>query len=154
MIDLYYCPTPNCQKVSIALEELELPYQVHAIDIVAGDQNDPAYAAVCPNRKVPAIVDPDGPEGAPLVLWESGASAARSTVYRACRLPMPCRRLFARSPEQRALRIPRNPNPPMTRRAVLGSGVTTTLSIVTEWSEGNEPSMSNRTQSTPSQFKA
>ena len=73
MIDLYYCPTPNCQKVSIALEELGLPYRVHGIDIVAGDQNEPAYAAICPNRKVPAIVDPDGPGGAPLTLWESGA---------------------------------------------------------------------------------
>src|SRR5215813_5973786 len=54
MIELYYCPTPNCQKVSIALEELGLPYRVHHIDIVAGDQNEPAYAAICPNRKVPA----------------------------------------------------------------------------------------------------
>ncbi|MDG2304648.1 MAG: glutathione S-transferase N-terminal domain-containing protein [Candidatus Binatia bacterium] len=73
MIDLYYCPTPNCQKISIALEELDLPYQVHAVDIVAGDQNDPEYAALCPNRKVPAIVDRDGPGAVPLVLWESGA---------------------------------------------------------------------------------
>jgi GST-like protein len=73
LIDLYYCPTPNCQKISIALEELELPYRVYPIDIVAGDQNDPDYAAICPNRKVPAIVDPDGPGGERLVLWESGA---------------------------------------------------------------------------------
>ncbi len=73
MIDLYYCPTPNCQKISIALEELGLPYRVRPIDIVAGDQNDPEFAAICPNRKVPAIVDLEGPGGAPLVLWESGA---------------------------------------------------------------------------------
>jgi len=73
LIQLYYCPTPNCQKVSIALEELELPYAVHPIDIVAGDQNDPDYVAICPNRKVPAIVDPDGDAGEKLVLWESGA---------------------------------------------------------------------------------
>lgn len=73
MIDLYFCPTPNCQKVSIALEELELPYQVHAIDIVAGDQNQPEYEAICPNRKVPAIVDPEGPGGREVVLWESAA---------------------------------------------------------------------------------
>ncbi len=73
MITLYYCPTPNCQKISIALEELELPYEIHPIDIVAGDQNEPAYAAICPNRKVPAIVDQDGPGGRRLVLWESGA---------------------------------------------------------------------------------
>jgi GST-like protein len=73
MIQLYYCPTPNCQKVSIALEELGLPYRVHPIDIVAGDQNDPAFAAICPNRKVPVIVDSEGPGGRSLTLWESGA---------------------------------------------------------------------------------
>jgi GSH-dependent disulfide-bond oxidoreductase len=73
MIDLYYCPTPNCQKVSIALEELGLPYQVHPIDIVAGDQNQPEYTEICPNRKVPAIIDPDGPGGQRIVLWESAA---------------------------------------------------------------------------------
>ena len=73
MIELYYCPTPNCQKVSIALEELEIPYRVRPIDIVAGDQNDPAFVGISPNRKVPVIVDPDGPGGEPLTLWESGA---------------------------------------------------------------------------------
>ena len=73
MIDLYFCPTPNCQKVSIALEELGIDYQVIPIDIVAGDQNEPEFAALCPNRKVPLIVDPDGPGGERLVLWESGA---------------------------------------------------------------------------------
>ena len=73
MIDLYYCPTPNCQKVSITLEELGLPYTVRAIDIVAGDQNQPEYLKVCPNRKVPAIVDSDGPGGRRVVLWESAA---------------------------------------------------------------------------------
>lgn len=73
MIDLYYCPTPNCQKVSITLEELGLPYQVHPIDIVAGDQNQPDFAAICPNRKVPAIIDAQGPGGREVVLWESAA---------------------------------------------------------------------------------
>ena len=73
MLDLYYCPTPNCQKVSITLEELGLPYTVCAIDIVAGDQNQPEYLKVCPNRKVPAIVDSDGPGGRRVVLWESAA---------------------------------------------------------------------------------
>ena len=72
-IVLFYCPTPNCQKVSIALEELGLPYHVEPVDIVAGDQNEPDYTRVCPNRKVPAIVDPEGPGGQPLTLWESGA---------------------------------------------------------------------------------
>lgn len=73
MISLYYCPTPNCQKISIALEELGLAYEIHPIDIVAGDQNDPAFAAICPNRKVPVIVDSEGPGGTPLTLWESAA---------------------------------------------------------------------------------
>jgi len=73
MINLYYCPTPNCQIVSIALEELGLPYQVHPIDSVAGDHNQPEYAAICPNRKVPAIVDPNGPGGRRVVLCESAA---------------------------------------------------------------------------------
>jgi GST-like protein len=73
MISLYYCPTPNCQKVSIALEELGLDYQVEPIDITAGDQNDPTFTAISPNRKVPVIVDTDGPSGAPFTLWESGA---------------------------------------------------------------------------------
>jgi GST-like protein len=68
MIDLYYCPTPNCQKVSIALEEMGLPYQVHPIDIVAGDQNQPGFATISPNRKVPAIVDSAGPGGREVVL--------------------------------------------------------------------------------------
>ncbi len=73
MIDLYYCPTPNCQKVSIAMEELGIDYQVHPIDIVAGDQNEPDFVQICPNRKVPVIVDPDGPGGEPFTLWESAA---------------------------------------------------------------------------------
>ncbi|HXK21272.1 MAG TPA: glutathione S-transferase N-terminal domain-containing protein [Myxococcota bacterium] len=91
MIELYYCPTPNCQKVSIALEELGLPYRVHPIDIVAGDQNEPAYAAICPNRKVPAIVDSDGPGGARLTLWESGAILQYSPRRRERSCPaIPC----------------------------------------------------------------
>jgi GST-like protein len=95
MIELYYCPTPNCQKVAIALEELGLPYRVHPIDIVAGDQNEPAYAAICANRKVPAIVDSDGPSGAPLTLWESGAIL----VYLAEKAGV----LLPRDPTRRAL---------------------------------------------------
>lgn len=73
MIDLYFCPTPNCQKVSIALEELELDYQIIPIDIVAGDQNEPDFFEMFPNRKVPAIVDRDGPGNKPVVLSESAA---------------------------------------------------------------------------------
>ncbi len=73
MIELYYCPTPNCQKASIALEELGIPYAIRPIDIVGGDQNEPEFSALSPNRKVPLIVDPDGPTDEPFVLWESAA---------------------------------------------------------------------------------
>ena len=72
-IDLYTWGTPNGRKVSIALEELELPYNVHPIDIGKGDQYDPAFLAISPNNKIPAIVDPDGPDGASISLFESGA---------------------------------------------------------------------------------
>lgn len=73
MIDVYFCPTPNCQKVSIALEELGMEYRVIPIDIVAGDQNEPGFASQFPNRKVPAIVDHHGPDGTPVALTESAA---------------------------------------------------------------------------------
>lgn len=73
MIDLYYWPTPNGWKVSIALEEFGLPYQVHLVDITAGDQHRPDFLKLSPNNRMPAIVDPDGPDGAPISLFESGA---------------------------------------------------------------------------------
>ncbi|CAE7455096.1 Dml [Symbiodinium microadriaticum] len=73
MIDVYFCPTPNCQKVTIMLEECGLDYQSHKIDILDGDQNQPDFLKLNPNRKVPVIVDQDGPGGKPLTLWESGA---------------------------------------------------------------------------------
>jgi len=73
MIDLYTWPTPNGFKVSIMLEEIGLPYTVIPIDITAGDQFDPAYLALNPNNKMPTIVDPDGPEGRPYTVFESGA---------------------------------------------------------------------------------
>jgi GST-like protein len=72
-IDLYYWPTPNGWKVSIALEEMDLPYVTHPIDIGAGDQFDPAFLKIAPNNRMPAIVDPDGPDGAPVSVFESGA---------------------------------------------------------------------------------
>ncbi|MGY6632695.1 MAG: glutathione S-transferase N-terminal domain-containing protein [Alkalilacustris sp.] len=72
-IDLYYWPTPNGWKISIALEEMGLPYAVHYIDIGAGDQFDPAFLKIAPNNRMPAIVDPDGPDGAPVSIFESGA---------------------------------------------------------------------------------
>lgn len=73
MIDLYTWSTPNGRKISIMLEEVGLPYRVHAIDITQGEQHTPEFVAINPNGKIPAIVDPDGPEGKPITLFESGA---------------------------------------------------------------------------------
>ena len=73
MIDLYTWSTPNGYKVSIMLEELALPYRVHPIDITKDAQFAPDFLALSPNNKIPALVDPEGPDGAPLALFESGA---------------------------------------------------------------------------------
>ena len=73
MIDLYTWTTPNGRKVSIMLEELGLPYRVHAINIGKDDQFKPDYVKINPNSKIPSIVDPDGPDGKPLSMMESGA---------------------------------------------------------------------------------
>ena len=72
-IRLYYWPTPNGQKVAIMLEETALPYEVVPVDITAGDQFEPEFLRISPNNKMPAIVDPDGPDGRELALFESGA---------------------------------------------------------------------------------
>jgi GSH-dependent disulfide-bond oxidoreductase len=72
-IALYFWPTPNNFKISIMLEELGVPYHVKFVDIGNGEQFDPAFLAVSPNNKVPAIVDPEGPDGRPLAIFESGA---------------------------------------------------------------------------------
>ncbi len=72
-IALYTWPTPNGQKVHIALEELKLPYTVHAVNIGAGDQFKRDFLAISPNNKIPAIVDPNGPRGKPYAVFESGA---------------------------------------------------------------------------------
>jgi len=73
MIDLYFWTTPNGYKVSILLEELELPYEVKPVNIGAGEQFKPEFLAISPNNRIPAIVDDDGPGGAPYSLFESGA---------------------------------------------------------------------------------
>ena len=73
MIDLYSFPTPNGHKVSIMLEECGLPYRAHKIDITKGEQFDPEFLAIAPNNRIPAIVDVDGPDGAPISVFESGA---------------------------------------------------------------------------------
>ena len=72
-IDLYYWPTPNGWKITIALEEMALPYTVHLVNIGAGDQFKPDFLKIAPNNRMPAIVDADGPGGKPVSLFESGA---------------------------------------------------------------------------------
>jgi len=73
MIELYTWGTPNGRKASIMLEEVGLPYNVHKVDIGKGDQFKPEYVAINPYSKIPAIIDPEGPDGKPLTLFESGA---------------------------------------------------------------------------------
>lgn len=72
-IDLYYFPTANGHKITIMLEELGVPYTVHPIHIGKGEQFAPEFLAISPNNRIPAIVDPEGPGGAPISVFESGA---------------------------------------------------------------------------------
>lgn len=72
-IDLYYWPTPNGWKITIALEEMGLPYQTHLINIGNGDQFAPEFLKIAPNNRMPAIVDHNGPGDAPISVFESGA---------------------------------------------------------------------------------
>ena len=72
-LQLYSLPTPNGVKVSIMLEEIGLPYEVHLVDFSKDDQKTPEFLSLNPNGKIPAILDPDGPGGKPLGLFESGA---------------------------------------------------------------------------------
>jgi GSH-dependent disulfide-bond oxidoreductase len=72
-VDLYFWPTPNGWKISIMLEECGLPYNVHPVNISQGDQFKPEFLAISPNNKMPAIVDPAGPGGQPISVFESGA---------------------------------------------------------------------------------
>jgi GSH-dependent disulfide-bond oxidoreductase len=72
-IQLYAFDTPNGRKISVALEEMGLPYEVRVIDITRGEQHDPAFVKISPNHKIPAILDPHGPAGAPISVFESGA---------------------------------------------------------------------------------
>ena len=73
IIQLYAFPTPNDVKASIALEELGLPYEAHRVTLAEADVKSDAYLSLNPNNKIPAIIDPDGPDGTPIALWESGA---------------------------------------------------------------------------------
>jgi GST-like protein len=72
-IELYYWPTPNGWKISIMLEECRLPYEVQPVNISAGEQFEPEFLAISPNNRMPAIVDPNGPGGKPISVFESGA---------------------------------------------------------------------------------
>lgn len=72
-LQLYSMPTPNGVKIPIMLEEIGLPYEVHKVDFSTDDQHSPAFLSLNPNNKIPAIIDPDGPGGQPLPLFESGA---------------------------------------------------------------------------------
>jgi GSH-dependent disulfide-bond oxidoreductase len=73
MIEVYTWPTPNGHKVHVMLEECALPYRVHAVDIGRGEQFAEDFLQLSPNNKVPAILDPEGPDGQPMSLFESGA---------------------------------------------------------------------------------
>lgn len=73
MIKLYFWPTPNGYKISILLEELGLPYEVEAVHIGKGEQFNAEFLKISPNNKIPAIVDPSGPDGTPYALFESAA---------------------------------------------------------------------------------
>jgi GSH-dependent disulfide-bond oxidoreductase len=73
IIQLYSLPTPNGMKASIALEEMEIPYDPHFVDFGQADQETPEFLSLNPNNKIPAIIDPNGPDGVPMGLFESGA---------------------------------------------------------------------------------
>ena len=72
-LQLYSLPTPNGVKVSIALEETGLPYEPHLVRFDTNDQFSPEFLSLNPNNKIPAVIDPNGPDGKPIALWESGA---------------------------------------------------------------------------------
>jgi len=72
-LQLHSFDTPNGRKISVALEEMGLPYEVHIVDITKGEQHDPAFVALSPNHKIPALLDPGGPGGKPIGIFESGA---------------------------------------------------------------------------------
>lgn len=73
MIQLYTWDTPNGRKISVALEEMGLPYRVEPVDITKGRQFEPDFLRLSPNNRIPAIVDSEGPDGAPISVFESGA---------------------------------------------------------------------------------
>ena len=95
MIEVYSWATPNGHKVHTMLEECGLPYRVHAVNIGAGDQFAPEFLAISPNNKIPAIVDPQGPDGAPISLFESGAILLYLAGKTGCFMPAGTRERYA-----------------------------------------------------------
>src|SRR5690349_18534276 len=87
MIELYTWKTPNGRKVSVMLEECGLPYRVHTVDIGAGEQFRADYLRINPNGKIPSIVDPEGPDGKPIAMMESGAILVYLAAKAGCLLP-------------------------------------------------------------------
>jgi len=85
MIDLYTSPTPNGHKASVTLEELELPYEVHAIDLMANTQKEEWFLKLNPNGRIPVIVDSDGPDGEACWARKAPWSAARHPRHHAAR---------------------------------------------------------------------
>ena len=73
MIEIYYWPTPNGHKITIFCEETGLPYRIVPVNIAEGEQFKPDFLKISPNNRMPAIVDPDGPDGKPIAIFESGA---------------------------------------------------------------------------------
>ncbi len=93
-IELWYWPTPNGWKISVALEEMEIPYELKPVNIGAGEQFRPEFLAISPNNRMPAIVDPEGPDGRSAPRFAAGAAS--------------CGRLQRRTPR-------RNPSPGRSR---------------------------------------
>ena len=91
MIDLHTWTTPNGRKVSIMLEECGFAYRVHKVDIGKGEQFAPEFLAINPNNRIPAIIDPEGPDGAPMKLFESGAILVYLSAKRGRFLPQSAR---------------------------------------------------------------
>ena len=87
MIDVYFAPTPNGWKITIMLEECGLPYRVVPVNLGKGEQFTDEFLAISPNNRMPAIVDPDGPDGNPLSLFESGAILTWLADKTSCFLP-------------------------------------------------------------------
>jgi len=73
VLQLFSFPTPNGVKVSIALEEMKIPYEAHLVTLSDSDVKSPEFLSLNPNNKIPAIIDPNGPDGTPIGLFESGA---------------------------------------------------------------------------------